>query len=35
MGETPIHRQWMIYIDNVLERRYAGQAVYLGSDMLV
>jgi Uma2 family endonuclease len=40
MGETPIHRQWMIYIDNVLERRYSGQrfsgqGVYLGSDMLV
>lgn len=35
MGETPLHRQWMIYIDEVFKRRYRGQKVYLGSDMLV
>ena len=35
MGETPLHRRWMIYIDNVFERRYRGQRVYLGCDMFV
>jgi Uma2 family endonuclease len=35
MGETPLHRRWMVYIDNVFERRYRGQRVYLGCDMFV
>jgi Uma2 family endonuclease len=35
MGETPLHRRWMVYIDNVFERRYRGQRAYLGCDMFV
>ena len=35
MGETDIHRQWMIRIHELLRHRYAGEQVYVGSDLLV
>jgi Uma2 family endonuclease len=35
MGETDLHRRWMIRIFNWLEYRYRDQRVYLGSDLLV
>ncbi len=35
MGETDIHRKWMIRIYDLLEQRYRGQRVYIGSDLLL
>ncbi len=35
MGETDIHREWMIRIHELLRRRYAGERVYVGCDLLV
>ena len=35
VGETPLHFQWIVYIDNVLERRYREQRVYRGANMCV
>ena len=35
MGETDLHRWWMIYIHQLLEHRYRGQDVYVGSDLLL
>ncbi len=35
MGETPLHRRWMIRIFDILEQRYRGQSVYIGSDMFL
>lgn len=35
MGETDLHRAWMIRLYNLLHHRYAGQRVYVGSDLLV
>jgi len=35
MGETDLHRRWMIRIYNLLEYRYRTQRVYIGSDLLV
>jgi Uma2 family endonuclease len=35
MGETDLHRKWMIRICDLLSWRYRGQRVYVSSDMLV
>jgi Uma2 family endonuclease len=35
MGETELHRQWMIYIYEVLKQRYRTEQVYIGSDLLL
>lgn len=35
MGETDLHRDWMIRILEVLRRRYRGQRVYVASDILL
>lgn len=35
MGETDLHRRWMIRIYDLLQYRYRGQRVYIGSDLLV
>jgi Uma2 family endonuclease len=35
MGETDLHRLWMIRIYDLLSWRYRGQRVYIGSDLLV
>ncbi len=35
MGETDLHRDWMFRILEILRRRYAGQRVYVASDLLV
>ncbi len=35
MGETDVHWRWMVLIRNLLEWRYRGQRVYVGSDLLV
>lgn len=35
MGETDIHRGWMIRIYDLLAQRYRGQRVYVGSDLLL
>jgi Uma2 family endonuclease len=35
MGETDIHRWWMIHIYDVLKHRYRDQDVYIGSDLLL
>jgi Uma2 family endonuclease len=35
MGETDLHRLWMIRIYDLLSWRYRGQQVYVGSDLLV
>ncbi len=35
MGETPLHRKWMVRICDILDHRYRDQPVYVGSDMLV
>lgn len=35
MGETDLHRLWMVRLYNLLTWRYRGQRVYVGSDLLV
>ena len=35
MGETDIHRSWMIRIYDLLAQRYRGQRVYIASDLLL
>jgi Uma2 family endonuclease len=35
MGETDVHRAWMIRIYDLLAHRYRGQRVYIGSDLLL
>ncbi len=35
MGETDLHRWWMIRIYDLLSYRYRGQRVYTGSDLLL
>jgi Uma2 family endonuclease len=35
MGETDLHRDWMIRILELLRFRYRGQRVYMASDLLV
>jgi hypothetical protein len=35
MGETDVHRRWMIRIYDLLAYRYRGQRVYVGSDLLL
>jgi Uma2 family endonuclease len=35
MGETDLHRQWMIRILDLLEYRYRGQRVYVSGDLLL
>jgi len=35
MGETDLHRKWMIRIYDLLSYRYRGQRVYVGSNLLV
>lgn len=35
MGETDLHRKWMIRIYDLLSYRYRGQQVYVGSDLLL
>ena len=35
MGETDLHRDWMIRILDILRQRYRGQQVYVASDLLV
>jgi Uma2 family endonuclease len=35
MGETDVHIDWMIRLRDMLRYRYAGQRVYVGTDLLV
>jgi Uma2 family endonuclease len=35
MGETDLHRDWMIRILDILRHRYRGQRVYVASDLLL
>src|SRR5688572_28407178 len=35
MGETNVHRAWMIRIYDLLAHRYRGQQVYIDSDLLL
>ncbi len=35
MGETDVHRGWMIRLYDLLNWRYRGQRVYVGSDLLL
>jgi Uma2 family endonuclease len=35
MGETDLHRWWMVQIHQLLEHRYRGQEVYIGCDLLL
>jgi Uma2 family endonuclease len=35
MGETDLHRDWMVRILDILRYRYRGQRVYVASDLLV
>jgi len=35
MGETDLHRDWMIRLLDILRLRYRGQRVYVASDLLV
>jgi Uma2 family endonuclease len=35
MGETDLHKQWMIRLYDLLRYRYRGQRVYVGSDLLL
>ncbi len=35
MGETDLHRDWMVRILDILRHRYLGQRVYVASDLLV
>ena len=35
MGETDLHRDWMVRILEILRHRYRGQRVYIASDLLV
>lgn len=35
MGETELHRNWTIRIQDILRQRYRGQSVYVASDLLL
>jgi hypothetical protein len=35
MGETDLHRNWMVRIHDMLSCRYRDQKVYVGSNLLV
>lgn len=35
MGETDLHRDWMVRLLEIFRQRYAGQRVYIASDLLV
>jgi len=35
MGETDVHRAWMIRIYDLLKHRYRNEQVYIGSDLLL
>lgn len=35
MGETDLHRDWMVRILEIMRYRYRGQRVYIASDLLV
>ena len=35
MGETDLHRAWMIRIYDLLKYRYRNQRAYIGSDLLL
>lgn len=35
MGETDLHRDWMVRLLEVFRQRYAGQQVYIASDLLL
>jgi Uma2 family endonuclease len=35
MGETDVHRKWMIRLYDLLQYRYRHERVYIGSDLLV
>jgi Uma2 family endonuclease len=35
IGETDLHRDWMVRILEIFRQRYAGQRVYIASDLLV
>jgi Uma2 family endonuclease len=35
MGETDLHRSWMVRIHDILSRRYRGQRVYVGCNLIV
>jgi len=35
MGETDLHRDWMVRILEIMRQRYRGQRVYIASDLLV
>jgi len=35
MGETDLHRDWMVRILEILRQRYRGQRVYVASDLLL
>lgn len=35
MGETDLHRDWMVRLLEIFRQRYAGQQVYIASDLLL
>ena len=35
MGETDLHRDWMVRILEIMRYRYRGQRVYVASDLIV
>lgn len=35
IGETDLHRWWMIRIHDILSQRYRGQRVYVSSNLIV
>lgn len=35
MGETDLHRNWMVRIIDILQHRYRGQQVYVSGDLLL
>jgi len=35
MGETDLHRDWMVGLLEIFRQRYAGQQVYIASDLLL
>ncbi len=35
MGETDLHRDWMVRILEIFRQRYAGQRVYIARDLLI
>ncbi|MBP88189.1 MAG: hypothetical protein CMJ64_15975 [Planctomycetaceae bacterium] len=35
MGETDLHRNWMVRIIDIMQHRYRGQQVYVSGDLLL